>query len=129
MKKALSLMEVMISIVLLAVVITSVLQIQQNNLYYIEKFKQSSLYNSYISFVAIVSDQKRNKTVYLDDEVPFKDDEIRRELKQVKIKIKDEEQKDITLPKNDYIQTAKIMKSTYSIDGKVTKSFYTFKLQ
>ena len=129
MKKALSLVEVMISIVLLTIIIASILQIQQNNLSFLERFKESSLYNSYISMVATVEDTKRNKTVYLDKVVRFKDDEIRKELKEVKVKIKDEEVDEIELPKNDYLQNAKIYQSTYSIDDKVVKSFYTFRLQ
>lgn len=127
-KQAISLIEVMISISLISVVIASVLHMQQNNLYYLEKFKDSSLYNSYISFALASDDNKRNKNIYLDDIFDFEDDYIRRELKLIKVNIKDEPQEDIQLPKNEFVNSAKITKTIYSIEGKASKEFYSFKL-
>ena len=132
MKKAISLVEVLISVALLSIVITAVFQMQQNNLFYLEKFKNTSLYSSYISLIVEQSDSSKlkNTTIYLSDKVNFDDDDIRKELKEIKIKIKDEEDIDVKLPKNDYLQTAKIIKSTYSIsDSKASKTFYKFQLQ
>ncbi len=130
MKKALSLVEVLIAIVLLTVIISVILQIQQNNIFFLEKFKNNSLYNSYISLIVTSNENKlRNENIYLSDKVNLNDDDIRKEFKEIKINIKDIEDKDIDLPKNDYIKTAKIIKSIYTIEDKSAKTFYTFKLQ
>jgi len=126
-KSGISLIEILVSIAILSVVITAVLKIQQNNLHFLEKFKVSSLSNSYISF-AQKEGKARNQDIYLSDIVDFKDDDIRKELKEVKVHIKDEEDTGIKLPKNDYIQSAKVYKSTYNVGGN-TKIFYTFTIQ
>ena len=129
MKKALSLVEVIVAIVLLTIIIATVLQIQQNNIFFLEKFKNSSLYNSYISLVVEPSNSLRDESFYLSDKVDLKDDDIRKEFKNIKISVKDTEDEEIDIPQNDYIKEAKVVKSTYLIDGQATKTFYTFKLQ
>lgn len=128
-KIALSLVEVMVSIILLTIIIATSLQIQQNNIFLLDKFKNSSLYDSYLSLVVSPSKNIRNTNIILSDKIKLNDDEIRKEFKTIKIKIKDIEQKDILLPDNDYLKTAKVTKSIYSIEAKASKSFYTFKLQ
>lgn len=123
-----TLTEVLVSIALLSVVITAVLQIQQNNLNFLEKFKSSSLNDSYISFV-VSNGENRNNDVYISDKVSFKDDDIRKELKEVKVHIKDEKDDDIALPQNDYISNMSSFKSTYTIEDGFKKTFYTFKIE
>jgi len=119
----------MVAIVLLTLIIAITLQIQQNNIFYLDKFKDTKLYNSYIGLIATSNaDEKRNKKVYLSDMISFDDDDIRKEFKEIRIEIKDKDLKDMPLPKNDYIQTANIVESTYSIDDKAKKVFYSFKL-
>ncbi|MEA3290247.1 MAG: hypothetical protein U9Q04_08735 [Campylobacterota bacterium] len=129
MKKSISLVEVLVSIVLLTVVIAASLQIKQNNLHNLEVFEQKSTNNSYISLSVSSSTSMRNKKVYLSDIVDFGDDDIRKELKEVKVNIKDDELEDVKLPKNDYIHTAKVFESTYTIEDKTVKKFYTFTLK
>ncbi len=129
MRKALSLVEVMVSIVLLTIIIATVLQIQQNNIFFLDKFKTSSLYNSYISLIVESSKDLRNESFYLDKKIDLKDDDIRKEFKNIKISVKDIEGEDVELPDNDYIKTAKVIKIIYTIDDKIKKTFYTFKLQ
>ena len=119
----------MVSIVLLTIIITTVLQIQQNNIFYLEKFKNSALSNSYISLGVESFKEKRNDSFYLDEKINMNDDETRKEFKSIKISVKDTEDQEITLPKNDYIQTAQIFKSIYNIKDNTTKVFYTFKLE
>ena len=119
----------MVSIALLTIVITTVLQIQQNNIFFLEKFKNSSLNNSYISLLVESSSSTRNTSYYLSDKIDLKDDDIRKEFKEIKISIKDVEDKEIVIPENEYIKTAKVIKTIYSIDDKTTITFYTFKLQ
>ncbi len=52
-KKAISLIEVMVSIALISTVIVTILKIKDNNLFYIDKFKKASLSNGYISLVSL----------------------------------------------------------------------------
>jgi len=131
MKQAISLVEVLVSIMLITTVIVSVLQMKDNNLFLLDKFSSSSLVNSYFTY-AVESGEKRNSTVYLSDKVDFKDDDIRRELKNIKILIKDQDLKDVSVPKNDYIKSVSVIESSYKLELKektMTQKFYTFKLE
>lgn len=127
-KDGFTLTEVLVSVILLSVVIMSILQMQQNSLNFLEKHTKSSLNDSYISFI-VEQGENRNNEVFLSDKVKFEDDDIRKEFKEIKIKIKDEASKDIPLPENDYIQNMKSFKTTYSIDDKYSKIFFTFKIE
>ncbi|RLA82807.1 MAG: hypothetical protein DRG78_06165 [Epsilonproteobacteria bacterium] len=127
-KKAISLIEVMVSIALISTVIVTILKIKDNNLFYIDKFKKISLNNGYISLVSLPSNEKiRGKTIRVSDKINLNDDDIRKELKNIKIMLQDKKIKNIELPKNAYIKDAKVIKSTYSIETEVSKVFYTFK--
>ncbi|MEA2017724.1 MAG: hypothetical protein U9N59_04690 [Campylobacterota bacterium] len=129
-KKAISLVEVMVSVALISIIIVSILKIKDNNLFFIEKFKTTSLNNGYISLVSIPFNvNMRNEKIRLGDKINFDDDEIRRELKDIKIILEDIKIKDIELPTNDYIKTAEIIHSKYTIEKDISKIFYTFKLQ
>jgi hypothetical protein len=131
LKKALSLIEVLISIVLLSTVIITILQIKDNNIYFLAKFKNDTLYNSYIALTASSYTKDINKNVYLSDIADFKDDNIRKELKQIKINIKNTNSYDIKMPSNDYVQSAIVNGLIYTIKSKnkdTRKTFYTFKL-
>ena len=128
MKQALSLTEVLISVMLITVVIATVLQIQQNNIFYLKKFKTSALNNSYIAAIATSdANNNRNKSIRLSDRIDFNDDNIRKELKKIKIKIKDKKLEDMKLPKNDFIKSANIVESSFSIGNTTRKVFYSFK--
>ncbi len=70
----------------------------------------------------------RNETIRVSDKINFNDDDMRKELKNIKIILKDKKLKNIELPKNDYLKDTKVIKSTYSIEKEVSKVFYTFKL-
>ena len=129
MKQALSLTEVLISVMLITLVIATVLQIQQNNIFYLDKFKTSALNNGYIALIATsnVSDN-RNTNIILSDKIDLGDDDIRREFKKIKIKVKDKKLDNMPLPPNDYIKTANVVESSFSIGDSTKKVFYSFKL-
>jgi len=128
MRKAFSLVEVLISVMLISVVIGSLLQMKTNNISYLEKFKLSQEENGYICLSTQKTDNLEYKKIYLNDVVDFGVDEIRRKFKDIKIELKQEEMKEIELPENDYVQTAKIIQSKYTLNEKTTKSFYEFRL-
>lgn len=128
-KKALSLVEVLISVMLISVVIVAMLQMKENNLYFLEKTKDSIQSNAYISMLALDESIKfRNENVYLDKKFDFKDDDIRKELKNVKIKLEDEELKPLEFTSNDYLLKINIKQTSLNIDEK-KKIFYRFSLE
>ena len=129
-KQAISLIEVLISVMLISVVIASLLQIKENNLHFLEKTKDTIKYNSYISMVSLDNDKKmRNKNIYLGDIVKFKDDDIRKKLKHIKIAVKDQQLDPFIIAKDEYSLTINIKQTTLSIEDKIKKNFYRFSLE
>jgi Tfp pilus assembly major pilin PilA len=130
MKKTLTLVEVLISVMLISIIVVALLQIEQNNLYLLEKTKDMTKYNSYISLVALENDDKnlRNKSFYLDKKIDFKDDDIRRELKEIKVNIKDKKLKPIIFEADEYSLNINIKQTQVSIKDDAKKVFYWFSL-
>lgn len=131
MKQAISLVEVLVSIVLLSTVIVASLQMKNNTLFFLEQFPQKSLYNSYLS-IAVKDGQNRNDTFYLDQKTNFRDDDIRKILKQIKITIKDKQLKNIQIVENKYIESIGVIESSYSVknqDKMMHTKLYTFTLE
>ena len=132
MKKSFTLIEVLIAVGLLSVVITTSLQIRQNNLSFLEKYKSSSLYNEYISLASTYDLKDKlnvNTHVYLDEIVDFKNDDIRKEFKQIKVYIKNEIINTIDLSTDDLALNINIIQNNFKIEDKINKNFYTFKLE
>ena len=131
MKKSFSLIEVLISVMLLSVIITTIFQIKENNLFFLSKFANSSKNNEFISLATIEKidpNKLRNSNIYLDEIVDFKDDDIRKELKNIKVNIKDKEEEELDLSTDEYTLKIQILKSMYKIEDKIQKDIYTFKL-
>ena len=61
MKKAFSLMEVIISVVILSVVMITLLKIKSDNIYLVSKSEQKSKFNDYILMAIDFSDKPNNK--------------------------------------------------------------------
>jgi|GEM_PF-2278299 len=128
-KDGISLIEVLISIMLISVVIASIFQIQKNNLNFLEKSKTSIKNSEYISLVALTKqDGLINKDLYLNNEIKFDDDEIRKELKTIKINVKDKELDTLNFDDDKYSISIKTIETTYKIDNKTQKQFYRFTL-
>lgn len=128
MKKALSLVEVLVSIVIITFVISAILKIEQNNLFYLSKSQKTIQNNNYL--FAVVDNEKVNDgTKYLDDSVNFHNDIVRKKLKNIKVKIKTTELDNISLPENNYIPSIKVYQTSYSIITKqntTTTNLYRF---
>ncbi|MCK5111615.1 MAG: hypothetical protein KAQ94_08850 [Arcobacteraceae bacterium] len=128
-KQAITLVEVLVSVMLISVVIVSLLQIKENNLHFLEKSKDTIKYNSYIAMVSLDNDKNiRNKNIYLDEEIKFKDDDIRKEFKNIKIKVKDEELEPIEFSTDEYTLQINIKQTSLSMENKTQKSFFRFSL-
>ncbi len=130
MKKAFSLVEVLIAVALLSVVIVALIKMGQNNLFLLEKFKTtntSSGYNS-LAFFGIDMNKTEDKNIYLDEVVDFKDDDLRRELKEIKVVVKNEKLEDEKIEADSFTITKKITKIHLTTDNQNEKDFYRFQL-
>jgi type II secretory pathway pseudopilin PulG len=129
-KKSFSLIEVLISVSILSVVIVSVLQIKEKNFTFLEKYEIAKKYNEYISLSTIhyITKKDINTNIYLDEIVKFKDDDIRKELKEIKIYIKSELMDTRDLSTENMQLELEITKINFKIQEKSNKDFYTFKL-
>jgi|GEM_PF-846025 len=130
MKKAFSLVEVLIAVALLSVVIVALIKMGQNNLFLLEKFKTtntSSGYNS-LAFFGIDMNKTEDKNIYLDEVVDFKDDDLRRELKEIKVVVKNEKLEDEKIEADSFTITKKVTKIHLTTDNQNEKDFYRFEL-
>ena len=125
-KDAVSLVEVLISVMLISVVIVSLLQIKENNLYFLDKTKKMSKYNAYLSMVAL--DNNKDGNIYLNNYIDFRDDELRKEFKKIKIKVRNNDLKSLKIGTNEYMIYVSIQETKLSIEDKIEKKFYKFTL-
>lgn len=129
LKKALTLVEVLVAIMLISIIIVAILQMRNNNLFLLDKTKLTLNHTNYIIMGAnnII---KEEGEYFLDDLVNFNDDEIRRELKKVKIRNKILNEELIELPENNFIQNIKVIETQYILDNSnYQKSFFRFNLE
>ncbi|WP_428025609.1 hypothetical protein [Arcobacter sp.] len=128
MKKALSLIEVLISIIIITVVIGALIKIKQNNLFIIEKSDVSKLNQAYISLYALnyqISDN-RNKNLAIDEQLLLRDDELKKQTKSTNINIKDKMLDTKEVENTPF--SFKPIESLYSIKNSIKKKFYTIKI-
>jgi len=96
MTKAFTLVEVLISVMILAVVGTGLLQISTNSKHNFEFLKQKSKFSRLASIAFIHNDQKyhhKDMSLYdfLRDDYPNLDDDLRKYLKDIKVSYSHEE--------------------------------------
>jgi len=130
-KKAFSLIEVIIAITMLSVVMISVFQIKQNNLFNIEKFKKTNTNNEYITISTLYENNNSedlNTNIYLNKLVEFKDDDINKKLKNIKVYIKSKIIDTIDLSSDELTLNVEIYEGNHKITDEINKNFYTFKL-
>lgn len=129
-KKAFSLMEVIIAIVMLSVVMIALLQIKSDNIFLIKSSDEKAKLNDYILMATNFDEVgKRNDNLFLDKNFRFDNDELRTEFKDKKIKIKDEKEETTSID-NEYMKVNITTFSTsYSLEEKMTKKIYSFKIE
>ena len=130
MNKSFSLMEVIIAIVMLSVVMITLLQVKSDNIFLVNKSNEKSKQSDYIQLAIDMStEDKKNENIFLDEVYKFKNDDIRKELKSVKIIVKDNQ-----IDSQDYhteVINFKIITNarSYSINDDIKKSIYTFRIK
>lgn len=132
MKKAFSLMEVIIAIVMLSAVMITLLKIKSENIFLISKNDENTKSNDYVLLSVDFEDEisNKNEDIFLDKKYQYINDDVRKELKDIKILIKDDkiESKSIESDLN-YINTT-IFSRTYSLENSnIKKKIYTFKIE
>ncbi len=130
MKKSFLLIEVLISIMLISAVILALFKIKDNNLYFLEKHSNRAELNSFVSLVALNSKDItiKNHNVYLSDIVDFEDEEIRRLLKDIKVKTKQNKIREEKISKEGITIDLQKHGNSYSIDNKILKKTYKIKI-
>jgi hypothetical protein len=127
MKQAISLIEVLISILLLTFVVSLSIWIQTNSITTISKSNHIIKNNSYISM--IVTPNQKTQKIFLSNKVNFNYDKARQELKNIKIKINTTTKPLSKLPQNNYIKTINITTTTYIINDNYKQKFYELKIE
>ncbi|MDD2888435.1 MAG: prepilin-type N-terminal cleavage/methylation domain-containing protein [Aliarcobacter sp.] len=132
MNKAFSLMEVIIAIVMLSVVMIALLKIKSENIFLVSKSNENTKANEYILLAVDFNDEisNKNEDVFLNKRYTYSNDDVRRELKDIKISIKDDkvESKSIQSDLNNINTT--IFSRTYSLENSnIKKKIYSFKIE
>jgi len=123
-------MEVLVAITLLSVVMLSLLQIRSDNIYRIKKSDEKAKLNDYVFLSMNLNEANdRNENIFLDRLYRFDNDKLRQELKPIKIKQKDNQVDTVTMKNDTMDLNITTYSTTYSIDDKIKKSIYTFKLE
>jgi len=123
-------MEVIIATFLLSVVLLSLFQIKSNNIFILEKATTEKEKKEYLMMVMDTKEyKKRNENIYLDRLFSIQDDELRREFKKIKIKIKDEVLDTQEYKGDDFSLKISEYKTSYSFENGIKKDIYRFKLE
>ena len=131
MKKAFSLVEVIISVAILSFVMITLLQMKSNNIFLLEKSNEKTQLVDYVLLAGDIEDssKKTNKSVYLDKLTQFKNDDIRRELKEIKIDIKDKELDKLEIKEDGLNIKIKTYAREYKIEEDIKKSIYSWEFE
>ncbi|RXJ86842.1 prepilin-type N-terminal cleavage/methylation domain-containing protein [Arcobacter sp. CECT 8985] len=130
MKKAFSLIEVIISITLLSVVLYSFISLKSNNISIIEKLKQINKRNNYINLaIKSTNDIKSDESFYLTDIYKNTNNSLRKELKNLHITKKRvlEEKKEFNFDNSINIEI-EVFKTSYKLNSK-NKNIYEVKIK
>ena len=125
-------MEVIISIVILSFVMITLLKIKSENIFLVSKSNENTKANEYILLAVDFKDEilNKNEDIFLDKKYQYSNDDVRRELKDIKISIKDDkvESKSIQSDLNNINTT--IFSRTYSLENSnIKKKIYSFKIE
>ncbi len=124
MKKSMTLIEVLISLVLITIVITATFSVQSKSISFFGKMKNSSKNSSLISMGVYENEQ----TTYLSELVRFKDDDIDREFKKYKLKIDEDTIKKDTQNLENVAIEITINQKVITLNSDIIKKYYSFKL-
>lgn len=130
MKKAFSLMEVIISIVILSVVMVALLKIKSENISIVSKSEQKIKLNEYILLAINFEDiENKNEDISLE-KYKYENDDLRKELKDIKVSIKDEKIKSESINTGFNNINITTISRTFSLENSdIKKKLYSFKIE
>lgn len=130
MKKAFSLMEVIISIVILSVVMVALLKIKSENISVVSKSEQKIKLNEYILLAINFEDiENKNEDISLE-KYKYENDDLRKELKDIKVSIKDEKIKLESINTGFNNINITTFSRTFSLENSdIKKKLYSFKIE
>jgi hypothetical protein len=130
--KAFSLMEIIVSIVILSFVMITLLQIKSENIFLISKSNEKVKVNDYI-LLAIDFKNKiedKNEEIDLYKNYKFENEDIRKELKDIKVTIKDEKIDSEYINSDFNNINITTFSRTFSLENTdIKKKLYSFKIQ
>lgn len=132
MKQAFSLMEVIISIVILSVVMLTLLQIKSDNIHLVLKSDKKVKINDYILLAIDFKNEILNKNEEIDIYKNFKyeNEYVRNELKDIKVGIKDEKIQSVSINNGFNNINITTYSRTFSLEqSDIKKKLYSFKIQ
>ena len=131
-KKAFTLMEVIISVVLLSVVMITLLQIKSENIFMVSKSDERAKINDYILMAINFNDTilDKNENINIENKYKFENEKLRAELKDIKVAIKDENLDSNTLESNhNSLNFTRYYRSFFIENSDIKKKIYTFKFE
>ena len=130
MKKAFSLVEVVIAITMLSVVMITLLQIKSDNIFMISKSDEKAKLNDYaLLAIELRTADNKNENLFLGRTYSFENDDLRKELKDIKVKIKDTKEKSTAIDNELMKINITTYSTTYSIKEDFKKKIYSFKIE
>lgn len=130
MKSSFSLIEVLVATLFLSIAMLSLNQVQSSNIFILNKAQDTKKDLEYLNL--IISSEvysKRNKNLYLSQEYKIDDDTLRRELKDIKFKVKDEIDNTYSSTIQNINFKISNVKTTYTLENKISKNIYGFKIE
>lgn len=133
MKKAFSLIEVIIAVIMLSVTMVTLLQVKSNNIHLLSINNQKVKLNEYIllaiDFKKEISDNK-NESIDINKKYLFENDDLRKELKDIKVNIQDDKMDKLTLQNGFNNINITTFSKTFTIeDNNIKKKLYSFKIE
>lgn len=135
-KKSFSLMEVIIAVMILSVVMVALLQIKTENIFLISKTNERVKLNEYVQLsidLKKVNEENieniENIEFFLDKKYPFVNDDIRKELKEIKVDIREKKEDEYKIETPSENLNVTIYSRTYSINEDIKKKIFNFKIE
>lgn len=123
MKRSFSLLETIISVMLLSVTILTLLKLKDNNLFILSTSDQRASYDGYISIHSSSSEQT-DETINFKNYIDLSDDKLRKKLKDQKIEYKHQLSDSIELSYKTMDIKLNIYKESYKSKESGNKEFF-----
>lgn len=132
MKKGFTLIETIAAITILSFVMVTLLQIKENNIFYLQKIDESMKKDMDIALAAGLSDfntSSEEQKLYIKDLIKIKDDEIRKKVKDMKVVKNIEELPPLEFESDEFPIKVFIYEQQYELQDGSNKKLYTFTLE